>query len=506
MHDDRDKRNPDDPEPSLKDALLPKEPGRDTPPERSVPRDTYGETPSLKDALLPADHQPNPPTAPPTEHSRSEVTRHLRNTAPEKASPPTPTAEPSNVVIPLIVALAVLAGFVAVFFAGRASQSSPISAVPDTPSSDQSAEATAPEDSATPESAATIEPDWGDPGPMSLAAMQEQGLIIDVHEHIASLELAPQFIETMDALGIQKMCLMGTSKFTLTLNEDYGFTEYDENNEELIKIIDTYPGRFEAWPTIDPKDPEKLTKIQDLVARGATGVKLYLGHGYVTKEHEYMFHTVALDDPGMLPFYAWCEEKGIPLAFHVNPFGGKVGFAQEFIAVLTQYPDLKVIAPHFILSSVRSFRLEEFLDTFPNLYSDVSFGDYFMKERLGYISKHPAKFQRIFKKYPTRFMFASDLVMIPGRHADWAPTQLQAYIDMLSKETYTSAAIPGETLNGLALSDDLLSRVLFRNYLAFRAKQPKGTKITREINWDRMSQEPVDREPGQAFPPKITNK
>ena len=344
-------------------------------------------------------------------------------------------------------------------------------------------------------------PDWGDPGPMSLAAIQEQGLIIDVHEHIESLEEAPMFLAAMDELGIQKVCLMGSSKFTLTLQEHFGFTQYDENNDELIKIIEAYPGRFEAWPTLNPEDPEKLTKIQALVARGATGVKLYTGHGYVAKDLTYMFHPVALDDPGMLPFYAWAEENAIPLAFHVNPYKDKVGFAQEFIAVLTQFPDMKVIAPHFILSSVKSSRMEELLDTFPNLYSDVSFGDYFMKPRLSYISKYPKKFKALFEKYPNRFMFATDLVMIKNRTDDWAPTQMRAYIDMLSKESYTTPAIPGETLTGLALSDELLSRVLFRNYLEFRVRQPKDTQITRPINWDRMNVEPIERQPGQSFPP-----
>lgn len=342
---------------------------------------------------------------------------------------------------------------------------------------------------------------YDDPGPMGLAEIQEKGLIVDVHEHIESMAEAPKFLAVMDALGVQTVCLMGTSKFTLTLDESYGFTEYDENNEELIKISKAWPGRFEAWPTVNPEDPDKLAKIQDLVSRGATGVKLYIGHGYVTRDHQYMFHTRAIDDPEMLSLYAWCEANYIPIVLHVNPFREKKGFAQEFIAVLTQYPDLKVVAPHFILSSVSSNRLRELLDTFPNLYSDISFGDYFMKERLRYISKYPKKFQKILTDYADRFMFAADLVMIPGRPDDWAPTQFQAYIDMLTTTTYTSPAIPGETLNGLALSDEIVSRILFRNYGYFRASRPSGTTITRAIQWDRMNQDPVERKPGEAFPP-----
>lgn len=410
----------------------------------------------------------------------------------------------SSNVLPAIVGVAIVVGSALVFILGGLSVSragmapaSEVAAV-ETSQGNQGEAASLVESARGPAPASN----YDDPGPMALAEIQAKRLIVDVHEHIQSLEEAPKFLAAMDRLGIQTVCLMGSSKFTLTLNESYGFTGYDENNEELIEIVNAYPGRFEAWPTVNPEDPEKLAKIRELVARGATGVKLYIGHGYVTKAHTYMFHTVAMDDPGMLPLYAWCEENYVPVVLHVNPFGDKTGFAQEFIAVLAAYPDLKVVAPHFILSSVRSFRLEELLDTFPNLYSDVSFGDFFMGERLAYISKYTKKFQQILSKYPSRFMFAADLVMIKGRPDDWAPTQLQAYLDMLAAKTYTSEAIPGQTLNGLQLSDDLLSRILFRNYGAFRAARPAGTRITREVNWSRMSQEPVKREPGQAFPPK----
>jgi predicted TIM-barrel fold metal-dependent hydrolase len=495
-------------EPSLQDALMPEKETPTESRERPMHRDSFGETASLQDALLPEDHVP---VAPPASEAPEAASVEA---PPEKpaAKATAPRAQSShdgpNYVVQSIVALSIVAGFVVVFFVGRLSnneRSTPARGAAAVGAVSPVAREDAPIEEA-PENAPVSDPkptvDWGDPGPMGIVAIQEQGRIIDVHEHIESLEEAPKFIAAMDALGIQKMCLMGTSKFTLTLNESFGFTRYDENNEELITIMEAYPGRFEAWPTLNPKDPDKLAKIQGLVDRGATGVKLYIGHGYINKDRSYMFHTVAMDDPGMLPFYAWCEENRIPLAFHVNPYKDKTGFAQEFIAVLTQYPDLKVIAPHFILSSVKSSRLEELLDTFPNLYTDVSFGDYFMKERLTYISKYPKKFKRIFSKYPNRFMFAADLVMIKGRHDEWASTQLQSYIDMLSKETYTTKAIPGVTLKGLALPDELLSRVLFRNYLEFRVKQPEGTKITREIDWVRMGVEPVQRRSGQAFPPK----
>ena len=342
----------------------------------------------------------------------------------------------------------------------------------------------------------------------SFAQIQSQRLIRDVHEHIESLEYAPIYIDIMDELGIKSVCLMGSSKFTLTLNEKYGFTQYDENNEELVKIVKAYPGRFEAWVTVNPVDGYKLDKVKDLVARGATGVKLYIGHGYITKNGKYIFHPVAMDDPGMLPLYAYCQENYIPMCIHVNPFKGKPGFAEEFVAVLTQFPDLKIDCPHFMLSSIQSSRLRELLNTFPNLYTDVGFGDYYVAAGLKRISKSPKKFRQLFTDYPDRIMFGADLVLTQGRTKtrEWVREQLTAYLDMLSKKTYTTTAIRGETLNGLALPDYLLDRVLYKNYEDFVAKRPKGTKITREINWTNMNVVPISRKPGQAFPPSKGEK
>ncbi len=357
------------------------------------------------------------------------------------------------------------------------------------------------------QSAQAVLPEDGGQG-LSLAEIQEQRLIVDVHEHIQGLEVASIYVEVMDELGIGTMCLMGSSLFTLTLNEEYGFTGYDENNEQLLDIVEAYPGRFTAWPTVNPEDPDKLQKFKDYVSRGATGLKLYTGHGYVTDDNEYIFHPLAMDDPGMLPLYEYCEENHIPVCIHVNPFDngtsrGKPGFCEEFVAILTRFPDMKVDCPHFMLSSIKSSRLREFLDTFPNLYTDISFGDYFMAAGLKRISRDPEKFRKLFADYPDRIMYATDLVLTKGRRKtkEWVYNQFKAYLDMLSKETYTTPAFPGEKLNGLALPGYLLERVLYKNYREFMAKKPEGTDIIGEFDYDRAGVRRMYRKPGQAFPP-----
>ncbi len=327
------------------------------------------------------------------------------------------------------------------------------------------------------------------------------GRVVNAHEHIESLEEAPKLLAVMDRIGFAKTVLVGSSRFTITLDQRHGFEGIDANNEELMKIADAYPGRFEAWPTVDPRDPTKLEKFKGLVARGATGLKLYLGHGFVSElTGDWMFHLVALDDPGMLPLYAYCEREFIPVCYHVNPGPKTPGLAEEFVAVLDRFPDLKVNCPHFMLSSIRDSRLREFLDTYPNLVTDVSFGhDDYLKQGLRRISANRGKFRGLFTAYPNRFLYATDCVITSARRKteDWIEIRFRAYLDMLTADSYTTPLLPGERLRGLALPDELAEAILFRNYESFVAGRPRGTRIEREIDWERAGLTPSERRPGE---------
>ena len=326
--------------------------------------------------------------------------------------------------------------------------------------------------------------------------------IINVHEHIQHEANVPELLEVMDKMGIQKTILVGSSWFTLRLYESVGFTKIDENNRAILDIVKKYPQRFEAWPTLDPNDTTHLDKIKDLIKEGATGVKLYVGHGYQKRrDGSYMFHPMAMDDPKLAPLFAWCQENFIPMNLHVN--SDKPGFAQEFIAVMTQFPNLKINCPHWMLSTIKDSRLREYLDTFPNLYADISFGhDEFLIDGVKRISVRRTSFKRILEEYPTRFFFGTDFVYTDfvNRNVDWAAPRIQVYYDMLSRNTYTIPGVTGE-LNGLALPKPILESILYKNYEAFIAARPTDTTITEKVDWSRMRIRPMDRTPGQTYPP-----
>ncbi|MFP4500097.1 MAG: amidohydrolase family protein [Candidatus Hydrogenedentota bacterium] len=342
----------------------------------------------------------------------------------------------------------------------------------------------------------------------ALERIQEAQLIVNAHEHAENIDDVERLQPANEAHGIGMTVLLGSSHFTITLNPRVGFTRYDEYNDNMLEIAQEYPDHFQAWPTISPTDPMMVTKLDAYMQQGASGLKLYTGHGYVSPvDNTYLFHPIAMDDARMFPLYEYLEKNNVPTIWHVNPY--KIGFAQEFIEVLRLFPDMRVICPHFMLSSIKDSRLREYLDTFPNLYSDVSFGhDDFLIAGLKRISGSPDKFRDIFNTYPDRFMFGTDLVVTnhPVKTTEWLGERMQAYLDMLTKETYTVSFIKGDdgepaVLNGLEITSPLLDNILYHNFNRFMASDPEGTEITREINWSRIDRPKMDRDPGQAYPP-----
>jgi predicted TIM-barrel fold metal-dependent hydrolase len=281
--------------------------------------------------------------------------------------------------------------------------------------------------------------------------------ILNAHEHIQSIQEVPRFLEAMKQNGIVTTVILGSSNATFILGGK-GFKGWEENNLEIIRIANEHPGQFLAFPTLDPKDPEKLQKLQAYLQQGAKGLKLYSGNK--------LFHDQPLDAPSMLAVYAYCEKQNVPIMFHVN-----AGYFQhEFENVLKQFPHLKVICPHFCLSTIKSERFEYLMDTYPQLYTDVSFGYMdFLIAGLRRFSKNPEKYRALVTKYQDRILFGTDLVVSDGegKSTDRLTQVARAYRDMLEKEQYTFFALPGEPLRGLHLDREILQKIYHENFIRF---------------------------------------
>jgi len=285
----------------------------------------------------------------------------------------------------------------------------------------------------------------------------EPPAIINAHEHFQSLTNVPKFLEAMKRNDIVTTVIVGSPEATI-LTGRTGFFGEEKYNQEVLKIANTYPGQFIAFPTINPRDPAKLEKLKGDLAAGGQGLKLYNGHS--------MFHDLPLDDPSMEPVYQYCEANQIPMLWHVN--SGL--YQKEFENVLKKFPRLKVICPHLCLASIATGRFEYLMKTYPNLYTDLSFGYIdFLKAGLLRISRDPEKYRRLITRYQDRVFFGTDTVVTSAAYktADWLSDVTRAYRDMLEKDTYTFFAIPNMTLRGLALDQKVLEKIYRRNFEKF---------------------------------------
>ena len=255
--------------------------------------------------------------------------------------------------------------------------------------------------------------------------------IINAHEHVQSEENLPILLKAMEDCRVKKMVILGTSDFTFYLDPDYGFTGYEKNNETIVNMSQEYPDKFSALVTMDPRDTEKLQKLKEYIADGATGVKLYNGHGSFYD----MFFNMPLDDPGMMEVYAYCEQQEIPILYHIN--SGR--FLTEFEHILQEFPDLVIIAPHFLLTSSNLTKLNRLMKEYPNLYTDISFGHPdFLVAGFMRISNNYLAFREFMTTFQDRITYGTDLVVTTykAKTRSYIDDVHLAYMDLLEKDKF----------------------------------------------------------------------
>lgn len=115
------------------------------------------------------------------------------------------------------------------------------------------------------------------------------------------------------------------------------------NNDDAVRLMEEYPGRFLAIPWIDPLKPEQALKdIDDYVLYGpCKGIMLEPGLN-TTPERWFA------DDERAFPVYEKCQKENIPV---LMSFGGRVAdpiyYQPRFLYNIAQaFPDLKVVACH----------------------------------------------------------------------------------------------------------------------------------------------------------------
>jgi predicted TIM-barrel fold metal-dependent hydrolase len=278
---------------------------------------------------------------------------------------------------------------------------------------------------------------------------------IDSHLHLQSGAEAPKLLRAMDAVGIYKGVLLGSPLYTITLNPNHRFTHYHQNNMAILGVAKQHPDRFLAWPTLNPLDGKKNQElIQQYRDAGATGIKLFVGHGAkLGSPTEYVFHLCPIDSEVLLPVYQECSDLHLPMCIHVNTTSDAPGFAAEFERVLDLFPELRVIAPHWMLATKRPRYISQLLARYANLYTDISFGrDNLLSAGFQRISDSIELFRSLVTRHAERILFATDLVCTEAAHktTEWLARRFTAYLNLLSASEFETPVVPGVHLKGLA--------------------------------------------------------
>jgi len=256
--------------------------------------------------------------------------------------------------------------------------------------------------------------------------------IIDVHEHIQSVEQLSKFFPAMKELSIDVITFLGSPNQTLQRYDYTGknFTGYDRNNGEVLKIANSDPKTFKALCTLNPNDKHQLEKLQECMENGAIGVKLYNGHGAFYKRL-----GVRLDDPEMMKVYEYCEQNEIPVLYHIN----LSKYYDQTINILEAYPNLILDLPHFGINSIKLDKLSEILERFPNTYTDISFGaPEYTAAGFRRLNNKVSKFQAFFERFQDKILFGTDMVITDAefKDADYITMTFQCYRDLLEKEQF----------------------------------------------------------------------
>ena len=288
-------------------------------------------------------------------------------------------------------------------------------------------------------------------------------------------------LDTMDKFGIKRTCLMGSTTYTLTLDQQYGFEGFKENNEALLAIKKKWPDRFCVFITINPLDEGNLELLKDYVARGADGLKLYIGHGASTGKGP--FHSMRIDDPRMEPVFAWAEETQLPLVLHVN----LEKFWDEMLNVLEKHPYLRVNMPHMGLyknTEPKLKRLAFLLDRYPNAYTDLSFGFYtYQQEGFEILAAYRTRSREFLKAHKDKFLYASDMVLEPSKDMPYIEDTLRSYMQFLEQDKWRFSRVPDKTMHGMGLDDDTLHHIYEVAPASFLLLDDKGNLPDRSKGW-----------------------
>lgn len=245
---------------------------------------------------------------------------------------------------------------------------------------------------------------------------------LDAHLHISPVFRDDAVLRFMDRTETEKAVLQAV-----------WHSQYGPLAPDAMAMKKAHPDRFRVFGAPDMRlyagDTEHIGRnvvdsLRPLIEQGMDGVKFLEGKPIVRKR----FPLPPFDSEAWEPFFAYLEENGIPITWHINdpasfwakdasPWLIKQGWAYdesfihnetqyaEALRVLDRHKQLKVIFAHFYFMSESLDRLAKILDAHPAVCVDLTPGIEMYENFSADIGTAAAFFAR----YQDRILYGTDI-------------------------------------------------------------------------------------------------
>ena len=296
--------------------------------------------------------------------------------------------------------------------------------------------------------------------------------VIDVHSHAYAKTEAEveRWVRTMDAVGIARTVVMT------------GAT--GKKFEDWVALYQRHRDRFELWCGVDYAGfdqpgfgPQAAAELERCVQAGAVGVGELSDKGGGLRGNSGGMH---LDDPRMDPILEKCADLRLPVNIHVgedrwmyesmdssndglmNAFTWRIperpGILRhdEVVATLDRavrkHPRTTFIACHFANCCYDLSILGPMLETYPNLYADIS-------ARFGETAPIPRYMARFYEVHQDRLLYGTDM----GSDAEMYRTTFRI-LETADEHFYAQNLFNYHwPLHGFGLKDAVLQKVYSDN-------------------------------------------
>lgn len=253
-----------------------------------------------------------------------------------------------------------------------------------------------------------------------------------------------------------------------------------------------YPWSWESNPNAPEYDLK--TQVQELMEVGFDGIKMM-----ESKPDTYKKLPYRIDSDYYKAFFAYLEEKQIPLLWHVadpedfwdpekvsqnakdhgwfygdGTYPTREKVYQEVYTILERHPKIKLALAHGFFITRYPEQMKELLDTYENVYIDLTPNPEMFQD----FSANREVWTDFFNKYYNRFMFGTDVNS--GYDMDFRCYKVQSVVRFFTTDD-AFHAFKGD-VRGLALDEEKCAYIFGKSFLEFMGKPPKkvDTKALKE--------------------------